>query len=110
MPLHDGNGYHGPFGATQEAPPTYTSAPPPPPPLMAPGTGDSASRPFALALLPFTPVQFGGQDSLLAYGRIALYGIAAGLTWEKHRKLSYVFAGAAGLSLVTSLSANAWKK
>jgi hypothetical protein len=47
---------------------------------------------------------------MLAYGRIALYGIAAGLTWEKHRKLSYVFAGAAGLSLVTSLSANAWKK
>jgi hypothetical protein len=65
---------------------------------------------FALALLPFTPVQFGGRDSMLAYGRIALYGIAAGLTWEKHRKLSYVFAGAAGLSLVTSLSANAWKK
>jgi hypothetical protein len=65
---------------------------------------------MALALLPFTPVPFTGSDSLLAYGRIALYGVAAGLTWEKHRKLSYVFAGAAGLSLVTSLSANAYQK
>jgi len=65
---------------------------------------------LALALLPFTPVPFTGSESLLAYGRIALYGIAAGMAWEKHRQLAYVLAGAAGLSLVTSLSANAYQK
>jgi hypothetical protein len=65
---------------------------------------------IALALLPFTPVPFTGSESLLAYGRIALYGIAAGMAWEKHRQLAYILAGAAGLSLVTSLSANAYQK
>jgi hypothetical protein len=75
-----------------------------------PATGSGVKSNIALALLPFTPVPFTGSESLLAYGRIALYGIAAGLTWEKHRKLSYIFAGAAGLSLVTSLSANAYQK
>jgi hypothetical protein len=64
---------------------------------------------IGLALVPFTPVSFSGPDGIYAWGRLAIYGTAAALTWQKQRKLSYVLMGAAGLSLVSSLSQDAWR-
>ena len=84
------------------APLSFAFTPPP-----APVTNGNLKN-IGLALVPFTPVSFSGQDSLYAWGRLALYGTGAALTWQKQRKLSYVFLGAAGLSLVTSLAGNAW--
>lgn len=57
-----------------------------------------------LMLLPITPVPFQPQTALWAYLRLGIYGTAAILTYEKMRKISYVFMGAAGLSLLTSLA------
>ena len=65
---------------------------------------------LALGLIPFTPVQFTGPDALLAWGRLAGYGLLAYLTYNKMRPLSYIALGAAGVSLATSLSAKAWGK
>jgi len=65
---------------------------------------------LALGLFPFTPVQFSGSDSLIAWGRLAGYGLLAYLTYNKMRPLSYIAIGAAGVSLATSLSAKAWGK
>jgi len=113
MPKPGNNGHNGkrPFDSAQGKPfgqdDTVNVAP-------ATDTAPPATTPAkvnaALALLPFTPVPFSGSESFWAYGRIILYGVGATLVWEKHRKISYVLAGAAGLSLVTSLSASAYKK
>lgn len=58
---------------------------------------------IAIQLLPVTPVLFS-QSPLIAYGRIAGYGILSYALYKKSKKLSYVFAGAASLSLLTSLT------
>jgi len=63
-----------------------------------------------LGLIPFTPVQFSGSDSLIAWGRLAGYGLLAYATYNKMRPLSYAAIGAMGVSLATSLSAKAWGK
>lgn len=63
---------------------------------------------IGLALLPFTPVPFTGTDALYAWGRLLLYGAIAGATFRKYRMVSYVAMGAAGVSIMTSLSQ--WKK
>jgi hypothetical protein len=65
---------------------------------------------LALGLIPFTPVQFTGPDALLAWGRLAGYGLLAYLTYNKIRPVAYIALGAAGVSLATSLSAKAWGK
>ena len=65
---------------------------------------------LALGLIPFTPVQFSGPDALLAWGRLAGYGLLAYMTYNKMRPLSYAAMGAMGVSLATSLSAKAWGK
>jgi len=63
---------------------------------------------IALAMLPITPVPFCGDGALYAWGRLIAYGALAVFTYNKHKTASYVFAGAAGLSLVTSLAAKSW--
>lgn len=61
--------------------------------------------PVALALVPITPVPFSDdQQGLWAWGRLALYGAGSALVWKKSPALGKVLAGAAGLSLVTSLA------
>lgn len=70
----------------------------------------NAGTRIALGLLPTTPVQFSGKDAFLAWGRLVGYSALAYFTFNKMRPASYVFMGAAGLSLATSLSAGLWKK
>jgi len=85
------------------------SAPPPPsenPPPSRPGPGNIAGN-IGLDMLPFTPVPFTGQDALWAYLRVGAYGALSLATWKRARTLSYVFAGAATVSVLTSLSASA---
>jgi hypothetical protein len=63
-----------------------------------------------LGLVPFTPVQFTGSDSLIAWGRLAGYGLLAYATYNKIRPVAYIALGAAGISLATSLTAKMWSK
>ena len=77
-------------------------------------TGDSTSRPpnpgrMALLLIPTTPVSFSGPDAGMAWLRILAYGATAALVWKGNRTIGYVAAGAAALSLITSLSSDAVK-
>jgi hypothetical protein len=64
---------------------------------------------IALDLLPFTGVPFSGSEALWAWGRLLGYSAAAYMLWKPSRTASYVFAGAAAISLATSLSATARK-
>ena len=86
---------------------------------LQPDTGASATTPapikpninrFVLGLFPFTPVPFAGADTLLAAGRIAGYSLLAYATYNKMRPASYIFMGAAGVSLATSLTSGLWGK
>ena len=65
---------------------------------------------IALGLVPFTPVQFTGPDAGLAWGRLAVYGLVAYMTYNKIRPVAYIALGAAGVSLATSLTAKMWSK
>lgn len=59
---------------------------------------------IALAMLPFTALPFSGNTAIYAWGRLVLYGGLAVMLHSKHKTASYTFAGAAGLSLLTSLA------
>jgi hypothetical protein len=65
---------------------------------------------IALALFPLTPVPFSGPNMIYAIARIAGYSLLSYLTYNKMRPASYVFMGAAGVSLATSLTAGMWGK
>jgi len=67
-------------------------------------------RSIGVTFLPFTPVTFDGPDALYAWARVLLYGAASTLMWKRHRPTAYALAGAAGLSLLTSLSGTAYAK
>jgi hypothetical protein len=73
----------------------------------APTVSDASK--IGLKLLPFTPVPFSGTEAMYAWGRLLGYGAIAGLTFTKHRKISYVAMSAAALSLVTSLAGGAYR-
>jgi hypothetical protein len=47
---------------------------------------------------------------MIAYGRIFLYSAIAYGMWKRKKGIAYVAAGAAGLSLLSSLSAEAMAK
>lgn len=64
---------------------------------------------FGMAMIPFVPAPFTGDKALYSYLRLGIYGIGAMMALEKSRKLSYLLMGCAGVSLATSLSANALK-
>lgn len=70
----------------------------------APAPNAPRKRNIALDLLPFTSVPFEGEDAIWAWGRLLLYGAVAYATWKPARTVSYVAMGAAGMSLLTSLS------
>jgi len=64
---------------------------------------------MSLALLPITPVPFTGSGAIYAWSRLIIYGgIAAYALSKKKKTLAIVFGSAAGLSVVTSLTAKAW--
>lgn len=65
---------------------------------------------IALGLVPFTPVAFVGEDAWLAYLRVGVYGFLAYYTFNRARPISYGMMAAAGASVVSSLTAGAWKK
>ena len=65
---------------------------------------------IGVTMLPFTPVTFDGPDAIYAWTRLIVYGAASTLMWKRHRPTAYLFAGAAGLSLLTSLSGSAYPK
>lgn len=65
---------------------------------------------IVLGLIPFTPVQFAGPDALIAWGRLAGYGLLAYYTYNKIRPVSYAAMGAFTISLATSLLGKAWSK
>jgi hypothetical protein len=73
------------------------------------GVGEKPINP-ALALLPITPIPFEGPYALYAWGRLILYGGLAAMLYEKKKTAAYVLAGAAGLSVLTSLAYQATKK
>ena len=77
--------------------------------MNEPATGKSFER-LAIGMIPFTPVAFSGPDALLAWGRVLGYSTLAYLTFNRMRPASYVFMGAAGVSLATSLTAGLWGK
>lgn len=54
---------------------------------------------------PFAPLAFDSKTALQAAARLALFAGAAYLLHSKSKKAAYVFAGAAAVSLFTSLSA-----
>ena len=70
--------------------------------------GVTGAKSFGLAMFPFTPVPFSGPDSMYAWARLLIYGTIAGLTFQKMRTVSYIAMGAAGVSVMTSLSS--WGK
>lgn len=63
----------------------------------------------AIQMLPFTAVSFS-ETPLLAWGRLLGYSALAAMLWTKHKQLAYVAGSAAGLSLVTSLTASVMAK
>ena len=77
-------------------------------PAPAPAKIDAAK--IALALFPLTPVPFTGKNMIYAIARIAGYSLLSYMTYNKMRPASYVFMGAAGVSLATSLTAGMWGK
>lgn len=69
------------------------------------------ANPFGKAglnLVPFTPVPFSGPDSVYAWGRLLGYSAIAAAIWGKSRRAGYLFAGAAAVSLLTSLGGDAY--
>jgi hypothetical protein len=64
---------------------------------------------IAIQMLPFTAVSFS-ELPLLAWGRLLGYSALSAMLWSKHKQLAYVAGSAAGLSLVTSLTASAMAK
>lgn len=64
----------------------------------------------AMAMIPFTPVGFSGEDAPYAWLRLATYGVASLGLYKRNKTLSYTFGIAAGVGLLTSLSADGWKK
>lgn len=63
----------------------------------------------AVALVPFTPVPFSGPDMVYAVGRVALYSAIAAYSWDRNRTIAYIAAGAAAMSVATSLTGGLWK-
>lgn len=88
-------------GAENEQPQT-------PPPVPSPEKSASGLQQLGLAMVPFTPVGFTGQKSSYAYARLAIYAGLSYVTFRRYRQLSYIFGGAAAVSLATSLAGGAW--
>lgn len=65
---------------------------------------------IGLALVPFTPVSFTGQDAFYAWGRVILYGGIALASYKQNRAIAVVSGSAAGLCVLSSLAGGSWRK
>jgi hypothetical protein len=65
------------------------------------------SRKILLSIVPLTPAPITGQDAWIGWGRLVVYGGLAAMSYKKSRALSYGFMAATGLSLMTSMGAEA---
>ena len=63
---------------------------------------------LAWSLVPISPIPFTGDQALLAYLRVGIYGLAAYGAFGKSKKASLVFGGAAALCVATSLMSGVW--
>lgn len=84
------------------------------PPVASPAApqvpqGGKSLQGLGLAMIPFTPVGFTGKGAGMAYARLAIYAGLSYVTWARSRQLSYIFGGAAAVSLATSLAGGAWQ-
>jgi hypothetical protein len=77
--------------------------------MNEPAAGRKINR-LIIGCIPFTAVPFQGPDMLIAFGRLVGYSLLAYATFNRMRPVSYVFMGAAGVSLATSLLAGWGKK
>lgn len=77
------------------------------PPFM-PGEGKNPLHKALLSLVPVSPAPLSGKEGIYGWGRLALYGTIAAATFAKHKRISYVAMGAAGISLASSLAAHAY--
>lgn len=65
---------------------------------------------LGLSLIPFTPVSFTGNDKLLAYVRLFLYGGSAYYMLTKNQKnIALILGGATLVSAISSITANFWE-
>jgi hypothetical protein len=68
------------------------------------GKNELISR-LSATVNPFAPLAFDITTGFQAAARIAIFAGASYFLWSKSRKAAYVTAGAAAVSLFTSLSA-----
>lgn len=52
---------------------------------------------------PLTPAPLTGNSAAFGIGKVAGYGMLSAVLWKKNRQLAYVLAGAAAISIGTSL-------
>lgn len=77
---------------------------------VLPSTPTNVLRHIGVSMIPFTPVSFEGPDLPYALLRLAVYGSAAYMSWNRSRKLSYVLIGSAAVCATTSALGGVWKK
>ena len=65
------------------------------------------SRKVLLSIVPLTPAPITGPDAWIGWARLAVYGSLAMGTFKRSRPLSYGFMAATGVSLMTSMGAEA---
>lgn len=65
------------------------------------------SRKILLSIVPLTPAPITGKDAWIGWGRIVVYGGLAMASFKRSKPLSYGFMVATGVSLMTSMSAEA---
>lgn len=65
------------------------------------------SRKILLSIVPLTPAPITGSDAWIGWGRLVVYGGLAMATYKKSKPLSYGFMAATGVSLMTSMGAEA---
>ncbi len=65
------------------------------------------SRKILLSIVPLTPAPITGKDAWIGWGRLVVYGGLAMASFKRSRVLSYGLMAATGVSLMTSMGAEA---
>jgi len=65
------------------------------------------SRKILLSIVPLTPAPITGKDAWIGWGRLVVYGGLAAMSHKRSKPLSYGFMAATGISLMTSMGAEA---
>lgn len=67
----------------------------------------STSRKVLLSIVPLTPAPITGPDAWIGWSRLVVYGSLSFMSRKRSKALSYGFAGATAVSLMTSMGAEA---